>query len=69
MFRAFLGPQAPAWIGQLATIVTVLSAVVFGLVLLYLLTDVRRAHGRRMSAMPLDDQTGADDLGGERHHA
>jgi threonine/homoserine/homoserine lactone efflux protein len=55
MFRQFLGPQAPEWIGQLATIVTVFSAVVFSLVLWYVATDRRRNYRDRMSALPLDD--------------
>ena len=61
MFRQFLGPQAPEWIGQLATIVTVFSAIVFSLVLWYVATDRRRHYRERMSALPLDD-------GQESHH-
>lgn len=55
MFRQFLGPQAPEWIGQLATIVTVFSTVVFVLVLWYLATDRRREYTQRMSNLPLED--------------
>lgn len=55
MFRQFLGPQAPEWIGQLATIVTVFSTVVFSLVLWYLATDRRREYTQRMSNLPLED--------------
>ena len=55
MFRQFLGPQAPEWIGQLATIVTVFSTVVFSLVLWYLATDRRREYSQRMSNLPLED--------------
>ncbi len=55
MFRQFLGPQAPLWIGQLATIVTVFSVVIFSLVLWYLGTDCRRRHPEHMSRLPLDD--------------
>ena len=61
MFRQFLGPQAPEWISLLATIVTVFSTVVFGLVLWYLATDRRTQYTRRMSNLPLDD-------GQESHH-
>ena len=59
MFRQFLGPQAPWWIGQLATAVTVFSTVVFLLVLWYLATDRRRHHALRMGALPLDDASPA----------
>lgn len=55
MFRQFLGPQAPEWIGYLATVVTVFSTVVFALVVVYLLTDRRRRHPERMGALPLED--------------
>lgn len=61
MFRQFLGPQAPEWIGQLATIVTVFSTVVFSLVVWYLATDHRRQYSERMSRLPLDDSQ-------ESHH-
>ena len=54
MFRQFIGPQAPAWIGMLATFVTVYSVLIFSLVVLYVSTD-RRRHPERMSALPLDD--------------
>lgn len=59
MFRQFLGPQAPYWIGQLATIVTVFSAVVFAVVLWYVVTDRRKNYRRRMSNLPLDDDQGS----------
>ena len=55
MFRQFLGPQAPLWIGYLATIVTVFSTAVFGLVLWYVASDRRRPYRERMSNLPLDD--------------
>lgn len=55
MFRQFIGPQAPVWIGVLATFVTVYSVLIFGLVVLYVSTDRRRRHPERMSALPLDD--------------
>jgi cbb3-type cytochrome oxidase subunit 3 len=55
MFRQFIGPQAPAWISMLATFVTVYSAIVFGCVLLYVITDRRRRHPERMSGLPLND--------------
>ncbi len=55
MFRQFIGPHAPQWIGQLATIVTVFSAVVFALVVWYLATDRRTGYRQRMSNLPLDD--------------
>lgn len=55
MFRQFLGPYAPEWISQLATIVTVFSTVVFSLVLWYLATDRRREYSQRMSKLPLED--------------
>ena len=62
MFRQFLGPQAPEWIGQLATIVTVFSTVVFSLVLWYLATDRRREYTQRMSNLPLEDGQGSRDV-------
>lgn len=58
MFRQFLGPHAPAWIGDLATVVTVFSVAVFGLVLIYLATDRRQDHPQRMGRLPLEDDHG-----------
>ena len=55
MFRQFLGPQAPWWIGQLAMLVTVFSVTVFIAVLWYLASDRRRHHPQRMAGLPLDD--------------
>ncbi len=57
MFRDLIGPHAPAWIAPLATAVTVFSVAVFGLALLYVLFDNRRAHRDRMSALPLDEES------------
>lgn len=58
MFRQFLGPHAPAWIGALATIVTVFSIVVFAMVVVYLATDRRRRHPEHMGNLPLEDDHG-----------
>lgn len=51
--------------GEIGTVLATMSLVVFFAtfvsVALFLLTDRRRGHIRRMAAMPLDDRSAHDD--------